>query len=400
MYTDAEIPKAVRDLFMKQNPTIKINMLQYDASRLNAMLAAGQPPDIVRIDAAAALPNVAARGLALDLTPYFQKSSVLKDDNILPINDVYRWDGKQQGQGPRYGLVKDWSQDVMLWYNKKLFDQAKVPYPDSNKPLTYDELLDLSKRVTVRQGDKIQIYGLSPQWGWNTQGHILQLLAQQGGTLFSSDYTKVDFTTPEAVKIFQWYVDWAQAHVGPSPLEGANIDDSQLFLSDRLAMTTWGYWFGGYIRTVPGLIDRVGFAVTPQFGSTPVSACLGATGCYIPKSAKNIDAAWKFFEFFEGGQPANDRAKSGWGMPPLKSQLSLLPQDTSTAKMIYQVQEQSLPSTTVLKFSPYISNDAMESAIQQAIVPVMKKQASLSQAVAQLTDTVNLLLQQGKSQIG
>ena len=73
MYTDAEIPKSVRDLFMKQNPDIKINMLQYDSSRLNAMFVAGQPPDIVRIDAAAALPNVVARGVALDLTPYFQK---------------------------------------------------------------------------------------------------------------------------------------------------------------------------------------------------------------------------------------------------------------------------------------------------------------------------------------
>ena len=37
-----------------------------------------------------------------------------------------RWDGKLQGNGSRYGMAKDWSQDNMFWYNKKLFDQAGV----------------------------------------------------------------------------------------------------------------------------------------------------------------------------------------------------------------------------------------------------------------------------------
>ncbi len=396
-----ELPDAGVKAFEKANPDIKVKNTPFDATKLSAMLASGTPPDAVRIDGAPQLPNFAARGVAADLSSYFQNSKVIKESDLQPINDVYRWDGKQQGQGPRYGLVKDWSQDVMIWYNKKLFDQAKVPYPDANKPMSYDDLLATAKKLTVVKDNKIQVYGLSPSWGWNTQGHILQHLAQVGTTFFSSDLTKVDFTTPEVRKVFQWYVDWAQAHVGPSPVDPDPAFDGSLFLADRVAMITYGYWFGGYIGTATnGLPDHVGFAPTPQWGSDYVSSCFGATGIFIPKNSKNKDAAWRFIEYFFGGEGALARAKSGWGLPATKSLLSAVPQTPAYEKQAIDVQQQELQSFKILHFSPYISNDAMNAAISKYIEPVMKGQGSLDAGLKQLNDAVNLLMQQGKEQVG
>src|SRR5258707_10994294 len=48
MYNPGELTPAHITDFQKLNPDIKINFLTYDQVRLNAMFAAGTPPDFVR----------------------------------------------------------------------------------------------------------------------------------------------------------------------------------------------------------------------------------------------------------------------------------------------------------------------------------------------------------------
>lgn len=400
MYNSGEFLPAYKTAFEKANPGVKIKQLEFDATRLSAMLAAGQPPDYVRSQGAPVMPNLIARGLAVDLTSYFEKSTVLKTENLLPVNDVYRWDGKSQGQGARYGMAKDWSQDIMLWYDKRVFDDAHVPYPSETKPLTYDELLDLGKRLTVRKNGKIVTYGLNATWGWVPQGHLMQLVAQQGGSLYNADYTKVDLTTPEARKAIKWYVDWALAHVGPSPLDPESLGDDKLFAAKRLGITMYGYWFGGAINALPTSVQaHMGFLPAPVMGPNRISVCLAGTGAWIPTASKQKDLAWKFMEYFMAGQPATDRATSGWGIPSLKDLLPKMPQTASYQKEAFQVQQQELPYLKVLDFSPYISDDAFTSAFTANIEPVIHGQRSLDDGIRLLNTAVNNLLAQGKQQV-
>lgn len=44
-----------------------------------------------------------------------------------------------------------------LFYNKEVFDLFGVPYPDPKKPMTWDEVLDLSKRMTATRDGKTYI---------------------------------------------------------------------------------------------------------------------------------------------------------------------------------------------------------------------------------------------------
>lgn len=401
MYGVGELPKSDIDLFHKQNPSITVKQLEYDATRLSAMFAAGAPPDFVRTTGAPQMPNLSARGLALSLDDYLAKSTVLKADDLQPVNNVNRWDGKEQGQGSLYAVVKDWSQDGMIWYNKRLFDRAGVPYPSATEPMTYDQFLALGKKLTVRQGNKIQVYGLDPAYVFGFEyPQIVQNLLQDGKSLFSNDFTQVDFTTAEAIKILQWYIDWAQARVGPSPLDPGEVGPT-LFPANRLAMIQFGYWFGGSIYTDKnGLPDHVGFAPAPQWGSKRVSACFYGTSAFIPKESKNKDAAWKFMEFFAAGKPAQERVATGYGLPPIKSLISQLPQSLPYQQQAFQTQQNELKYLDILHYTPYASDTAIESAISKYIEPVMKGQGTLDQAAKQLTDAVNILLQQGKSQIG
>jgi multiple sugar transport system substrate-binding protein len=399
MYNPGELTPAHITDFQKQNPDIKIKFITYDAVRLNAMFAAGTPPDFVRAAGVTDAPNLAARGLALKLDPYLAKSSVLKVDDFVAVNNAWRWDGKQ-GQGPYFGITKDYSQDGMFWYNAKLFDQAKVPYPDKATPLTYDQLLDTALKLTVRKGSKILTYGLDAQWA--DPAHVIQMVLQQGGTVFNADFTQVDFTSAEAQKALQWYVNYARAHVGPSPLD-PNPDgwDGPPFLAGRMAMAQYGFWFGGEISTATNdLPTHIGFAPAPVMGSQRVSDSFSAVGAWIPANAKNKDAAWRLMEYFMAGKPSHERAQSGWGLPSLRSLEAEIPKAKPYQSQALQTQQNEAQYLTTMQFSPYVQVTAMGTVLDKYLQQAAKGQITVDSASHQITDAINLLLQQGKQQIG
>ncbi|GCE22366.1 extracellular solute-binding protein [Dictyobacter kobayashii] len=398
---DTGLSKHWISVFQKQNPNIVIKRIDYDVSRLSAMLASNSAPDIVKTPGGSEITNLAARGVALDLTNYFKQSTLLKEDDLQPVCDLYRWDGQKQGQGPRYGMPHDWSQDSMYWINQATFDAAKVPYPSQEQPLSFDEMLDLGKRLTVHQGSKLKTYGMSTNWDFLAQ--ILTMADQAGASLYvNNDLSKMDFTQPEIRKIIQWFVSWAQARVGDSPLDPSTDWSGPLFISGRMGMVPWGYWFSSYLATSDPKTRKQSLLIpAPQWGTTKrVSNCYGGTGWYIPKKSKHQDEAWKFFEFYMGGDPAVARAKSGTGLSPLKHLFDQIPNATAYDKQAYNVQKAELPYLSTYQFTPYATTQAISQAIDNNIKPVMLGQTSLDSGLQQLNTTINKLLQQGKSQIG
>ncbi|MFF1253768.1 ABC transporter substrate-binding protein [Pseudarthrobacter sp. NPDC058329] len=385
--------------FESKNPDIKINHIANDPARLNTMLAAGNPPDIA-VGGAVGSANVNARGLATDLTPFLEKSSVLKEDDLQPVNDSFRWDGKQSGKGPLYGIVKDWSQDNTLWYNTALFDKAGVPHLSETEAVSYDELLKTAKKLTVKEGGTNAVHGLGLEWGWSLYGPMTAMIKQQGGELYNDDLTKIDFTSPEAQRAFKWYVDFAQAGVGPTSLNPLpDAADFSTFAAERMAITQDGYWFGGNFSGADAL-KTVKMAPAPVMGNTRVAPTYSGQGWWMPEKAKNKDAAWKLMEYFLGGEPAETRAKSGWGLPALKSLMEKLPQELPYQKNAYTVVQSELKHSSPLPDSPYIQTDLVNTTIDKYLQQAIKNELSVEKACAALTDELNNALAQGKEQIG
>jgi multiple sugar transport system substrate-binding protein len=400
MYASNEFTPAHIKEFEKLNPDIKIKFIENDQTRLNSMLAAGTPPDFVR-GAAVGSANNNARGLALNLDPYLEKSTVLKKDDLLGINDSWRWDGKQSGKGSYYGITKDWSQDATLWYNQALFDKAKVPYLSSTEPITYDQLFDIATKLTTKKGGKTLVYGFGAEWAWNLIAPMLAMIAQQGGSLYNADFSEADFTKPEAKKAIEWYVNFMQAGIGPSSLDPLpDGSDNTTFLASRMAITQDGYWYGGDVLTGSAdLQAHVRLAPAPQMGSQRFSPCYAGQGAWIPAASKNKDAAWKLMEYFMTGTPAHERAKSGWGIPALKSLLPEMPQDKPYQKEAYQSMQNELQYSGVLQDSPYITIGSLNTIIDKYLQQAGKKQISLDAACQQITQETNNLLKQGKQQL-
>src|SRR5258707_2081163 len=400
MFDPNDLSTANINKFMQLNPTIKVKFLASDPIKLASSIAAGDPPDVVESAGIPTTPNYAARGLMTNLDPYFASSKLLKVNDLVSINDAWRFDTSTltQGVGPRYGMTKDWSFDYMCWYDKRQFDRAGVAYPSTTTPLTYDQLLDLGKALTVHQGGKVQTYGLN----WTLAlAPVLQMIAQQSGLLFNSDLTKVDFSTPEASKALRWHYDLGMARISNSPLDASTDWEWPLLQAKRLSIAQLGYWFGGEIITATdNLPDHVALAPPPVMGTTRIGTSGGAVGAWIPQNFRNKDAAWKFFEFFVGGQPAQDRAKSGIGYPALKSLVSLQPQGKPFQQEAFEVSQREAAYFKVLKYSPYASSNAINSALATSMTAALQNQISFDAMLVQLNQSVNLLLQQGQEQIG
>jgi multiple sugar transport system substrate-binding protein len=385
----------------KKDTGITIKRVDYDITKLIAMLTSGNPPDLVRGVGAVDAAFYAARDVMQELDSYFATSSVLRPDDLDPVNDLWRYDGKVQGRGPRYGMAKDFSQDSMYWYNTAAFDKKRVAYPSDTEPVTFEEWLDDAQHLAQRSKGQTAVFGGSYN-GLVKLTLMATMTASAGGSLFADDFSRVDFTTPEARKALAWYMDYCTLKVGPSPvLPDPNGWDGPTYQAGRMAMSNSGYWMGGMIGTDKKLAEVSRLAPAPVFAGGPrISACQGGTGLWMPRKAKNKDAAWRIFEWFFGEAPAKDRASSGWGIPTLKSLRPLMPHQEDYQKRTLSAQENELKHFSVVALSPYISGDAFESLFNQTATPAMKGEMSVDRLAGRLNSVINEQINRGKEQVG
>jgi multiple sugar transport system substrate-binding protein len=400
MYASNELTKAHIAEFEKLNKDIKIKFIEYDETRLNAMLVGNTPPDFVR-GAGVGSANRNARGLALALDKYLEKSTVLKKDDLLDINNTWRWDGKQVGQGSYYGISKDWSQDHTIWYNQSFFEQAKITPFSTTEPTSYDEIFSVAGKLKQSSGGKTSVYGYGTQWAWGIPNLVSSMILQQGGTIFNADSTEANYTTAEAKKAIEWFVNYVQAGLGPSSLDPAPDKwDGPFFLGKRMAIMMSGYWFGGNVLTATDEIKTSAkFAPAPMMGSKRFSPSVAGIGAWIPAKSKNQDAAWKLMEYFMAGTPGHERARSGWGIPSLKSLLPDMPQDLPYQKEAYAAMQGELKYVGILPDSPYASLGSFATAFDTYITDAGKKTITVDVACQKITEDVNKLLVQGKKQL-
>ncbi|HEY8458341.1 MAG TPA: extracellular solute-binding protein [Actinopolymorphaceae bacterium] len=401
MMPPSEVTPEVIKGFETANPDITINLIKDDQTRLTAMLAAGEPPDVAR-ESATGFAFYPARGLAENLDPYVKDSSLIKESDLAPINDLWRYDGQMQGRGPRYGLTKDYSQDATLWANRTLFEQAGVDLPPDTEPLAFEGIPELAARLTRNtKDDKTAVFGYGGTVDL-TMAQLAHMVAAQGGSLFNDDLSAVDFSSPEAVKAIQYWLDLARANVsyGPTRPNPAGWDGNA-YIAGRIALLSMGYWFQGQLAGTPEVAKVSVFLPAPTFAGKRLSPTYYGTGVWIPSKAKNKDAAWRFVEYFIAGEPAKQRAASGWGIPSLKSLEPLMPHKTPEERQVYEVQRRELPYfDIVVVATPYVRPQALAKILSAEFKAAVPSGTSAGKVADSLNRQINDLIAQEKGKVG
>jgi multiple sugar transport system substrate-binding protein len=400
MHQRNELSEDQEKQFEADNPEIEIELVEADMTRFFAMAAAGNPPDLVRVQAPD-IPQLLARDLLLDLTPHFQTSSVLKIDDLAPANNYYKANSPTEiGQGKIYGMVKDWSPDFTLYAYKKAFEEASLPVPDTAKPLTYAEVGDLAKKLTKREGDRTTRWGFAYANEWIDR-LMMNFLAERGKKLYSQDFTKLNLTGDDDAKaIAQYFFDLAKENLTANPLNPSPSWIGEDFTKGTVGLIQYGFWFSAMAES-DVTKGNVVMLPAPTWAGKRLDPTITATGMVMSKATKVPDAAWKVFEWYNGGKIALDRFASGWGVPSLTSKYNLIPTQSDFQKQASAVLQGELQySTTPIQFNPYLSGDVFSKVWAKHLETALRGQATFDQMLQNVESEVNAAIQDGKDKIG
>ena len=389
--------------FQTANPDITVTLVDSaDNTKLYAMIAANTPPDLVRVQAPD-IPGYLARKMLKDLTPYFTASAVLKLDDLQPANDYYKAKSPFEiGSGPIYGMCKDFSPDFTVFAAKQPFQDAGVAVPDPATALTYADMATMAQKVAKKDGERITMWGYGYDDAWIDR-IWMNNLAETNQSLYSDDFTKMVLSSnADAVKMAKFYFDLAQQNLTPNPLNPSpNGWDGGDFTAGILGLMQYGFWYTGWILSNNSVLNSAAVMLPgPTWAGVRRDPTMTATGMVMEADAKNPDAAWVVFEYYNAGQPALDRAKSGWGVPALKSLIDLIPQENDFQKQCFTLLQGELAlNTPPLKFNPYLAGADVSTSWKKFLEQGLRGTISFDDMVKNIESEINTLITDNKAKI-
>ncbi|MCX6049283.1 MAG: extracellular solute-binding protein [Chloroflexi bacterium] len=411
MYIAGEIPDPLIKQFNQDYAPINLTRIDVDPTRFYAMFAAGEAPDLVR-SMAPDIPQLLGRKMLLNLQSYFDTSNVLKADDMQPVNNYYRaGDPLSIGQGPLYGMVKDWAPDAFIWVNEAVFEKVGVKAPDLTKPVSETDIKTIAHSVTVREGNQTKTFGFDTAAGFIDR-FWMSMAKAAGGSLYTDDFTAIKVVGNEpVVNAIKFYFDLAKDGVMTSPLNPSPAGwFGPDFTGGRLGIVSTGYWFHGFVISDPGPEFQQAVAagkvkMYPDFTwyGKRSNPCITAAGAVITSSTKHPDAAWTAFEWFMGKEPAQDRAKSGWGLPSLTSLWNLIPKTGPLSSSTWTtVQGEEPYSKETIQFNPYLAGGEpmVPGAIYQTnLEQALKGEITFDELLSRIESETNTAIQEGKNQV-
>ncbi|MDR1443818.1 MAG: sugar ABC transporter substrate-binding protein [Treponema sp.] len=295
--------KQMIDLYTRANPNVEIKLQSYGYDdyfmQLTAKIAAGQAADVFELN----YENFVA---------YAGRGSLLPLDNIITqagINTaVYNQKALEafSANGRQFGVPNSFS-NVVLFYNKELFDRAGIAYPTDN--WTWADAQAAAKKIRALGPN---IFGYFHPLSFT---EFYKTAVQNGGSLLSQDGKQWTINTPSNIETVTYLVGLQRdSNVMPTPEQLAGMGDWDLFKSGRLGMLVNGIWaFPDFTRDCDFAWDIV---VEP--GNKQKATHFFSNGYAInPNSTIPVEAA-KFIAFISSDrQAAQIRVDSGWELPPV-----------------------------------------------------------------------------------
>jgi multiple sugar transport system substrate-binding protein len=183
--------------------------------------------------------------------------------------------------GNLYALPYDFG-PIVVYYNKNLFDAAKVSYPAFN--WTYDQF---EKDAIKISNPAKQIYGFNAN---PTIDFWLPFVLSAGGQYISADWKTLELTNPKVVSVVQRLLSLDYKY-GASPAQSVPLEQYAFaqFQSGNIAMYTDGPW--DMINLKTSVKFKMGIATIPSIAGHSISQTAGS-GFGISKAAKDPTDAW------------------------------------------------------------------------------------------------------------
>lgn len=275
--SEIDILKPMLADFEKQNPDIKIDFMHIPQNyfqKIHLLFASNTAPDVIFIN-----------NLYLPVYANYLAELQRTNDFYPQALDAMSYNGKL------YAIPRDVS-NLVIFYNKDLFNKNKVPYPSNN--WTFADFLKTAQRLTNKN-----CFGISFE---EDPLFYLPYLMSNGGGFY-------EINTKESRDSIRFYADLRKKyHVAPLKSESASATMGQMFLQGRIAMYLSGHWM------VPKLTNDATFSWdVAQFpkGTNGSIVPLDASGWAITKSSKHKTEALKLIDYLSSKENSEKFKTSG-----------------------------------------------------------------------------------------
>jgi multiple sugar transport system substrate-binding protein len=298
--------------FEAQNPGIEVKLERYPAGdpyleKLLTLLAGGEAPDVMFVNAEQFI-NFADKGIFMPLNDSIKKDNFDVGKYYKKIVDKYTIDNNI------YAIPRDIAPVCVVYYNKKLFDDAKVKYPTND--WNWNDLVDKAKKLTKFSNNIMTQYGFADDWNiWDA------FVLGNGGAMVDDvkKPTKCVLDSQAAIGGIQFRKDLIYKYkVTPSPSNLSamgGVGSADLFVQGKVAMFFSGIWKTPMFRDIKNLEwDVVMFPKNPQGKrGFPMSG----SGYSVLKATKHPDEAWKLVTYLAGEDGQIELAQTGLAQPAI-----------------------------------------------------------------------------------
>lgn len=236
-YVDRQ--QKLNDEYAKIHPDIHVETIRFPWEtiwqKLEFLIVANIPPDVAGMQQ----PNLPKFVYADEVEPL---DDWIKNDPTFDASGLFPECMDECSWNDTLWALPESFSTVSLWYNKDLFDEAGVPYP--NRDWTQEDLVAAAKKLTRdTNGDGVPDY-----WGFysdnNHHNRYPAWVWQQGAEIMSPDLMRATFDDPKTVTAMQWLADLGlKERVMPTGVVMGTFNATNLFISGHLAMTTQTRYF-------------------------------------------------------------------------------------------------------------------------------------------------------------
>lgn len=233
-----------------------------------------------------------------------------------------------------YVLPRDIAPIGLIYYNKRLFKEAGMAYPDgswtwdfSPRPNLREKcftwvMKQLTSKDPMAEGGH---WGFSPGW----PGAFADLTTFSSGGRYADDpenTRQVLYDDPRVIKAYQFAADCAlKYHWMPSTTEVSSVlqsNASELFLRQKVAMFQSGIWEVPHFREVlrPGSKEFFDWDVTlaPAYRDGTRAAPTGGSGYSIMSCTRHPKEAWLLVQWMAGEPGMMAMARAGLAQPAIR----------------------------------------------------------------------------------
>jgi len=218
----------------------------------------------------------------------------------------------QQGsyEGTINYIPTSWN-NIMINYNRDLFDAAGVAYPE--RGWTWDQFRETARALTVKDES-----GTVTQFGYEVpnQNFFVQPWFFTNGTgILNDDWTGSNMLDPKVAETLQFLHDLIHVD-GVSPIPGAEMMDNQ-FMAGQVAMINRGHWIVQNAKA-NGLNMDIAFPPMKEREATVIGF-----GAYaISAQTENPDLARELVLELTSEETQREQGEGGAGVPGRQSAAS------------------------------------------------------------------------------